>query len=65
MEACKMKSDIKKYLSKIGTKGGSSRSERKTIASRVNAIKAREAKANKAVPAPIAQAMAVPGGNEL
>ena len=58
--------NIKQYLSKIGTKGGSVTGGKKAEAARGNAIKARAAKANKtAVPAPIAQAMAVTGGNEL
>ena len=46
---------IKKYLSKIGRKGGSVQGGRKAEAARVNAVKAREAKTNKtAVPAMIA-----------
>ena len=54
--------NIKQYLSKIGRKGGSSKSTRKQEASRDNAIKARAAKLVKtAVPASIA----VTGGNEL
>ena len=43
---------IKKYLSKIGKKGGSVSGGRKAEAARANAVKARESKANKtAVPA--------------
>ena len=46
---------IKKYLSKIGRKGGSVSGGRKAEAARANAVKAREVKANKtAVPAMVA-----------
>ena len=46
---------IKKYLSKIGTKGGSVKSGRKAEAARANAVRERAVKAHKtAVPAMVA-----------